>query len=835
MAIVYGSTDEILTADPFAGGGAFPLEAMRLGSAVYASDLNPVAVSIENATLDYAQRYGDSLAESVREQADCIASSLMDDIGRFYLADGGNRPTAYIWFRTIRCEGPRCSAQIPLTSKFHLLRRGERSIGLRIGHWEDAVPRFEVHHGPLSSFPEATIRRGNATCVRCGFVVPVARVRSQLMNVSGGANESQLVAVVVEANGSTEFRAPVASDIESAQEAALELQRRTHMDRGVLSFVPDEPLPPVGTLGFRVQRYGMLHWRDLFTSRQLLFLSLTASKICSVEPAQDPALAVAVRACLALALDRVADHLNAGCSWNPSGGSLPHFFTRQAVPMIWDFGEANPFAGTSGGWLGAVQHVTSGLRIAAMVRGRASVQRVSACHHPLPTDSVHLLATDPPYYDAIPYADLSEFFYVWLRRAIGRDHPHLFAPSAVPRDDECIVNPVAGRDAAYFRARTTEALSEARRVTRPDGVGLIVFAHKSTRGWEDLLGALIEAGWVVTASWPINTENASRLRARNSAALGSSVHLVCRPRENPDGTLRVDVGSWRSVLAELPLRIHNWMPRLAGAGVVGADAIFACLGPALEIFSRHSSVERASGEVVTLSEYLEQVWAAVAREALSLIFEEADARDLEEDARVTAMWLWTVGVGSDGANGAAEEPEEPHEGEDQAKKGKASEGYVLEFDAARKIAQGLGAHLDKLTNVVEVKGEQARLLTVAERAKFLFRKDAASGDEARAKTKRSRKQLGLFGEIEAALKEGLHGERGVPKVVETTLDRVHQTMLLFAGGRSDALKRFVVDEGVGKDARYWKLAQSLSALYPSGSDEKRWVDGVLARKKSLGF
>jgi hypothetical protein len=281
------------------------------------------------------------------------------------------------------------------------------------------------------------------------------------------------------------------------------------------------------------------------------------------------------------------------------------------------------------------------------------------------------------------------------------------------------------------------------------------------------------------------------------------------------------------------------MPRLAEEGVVGADAIFACLGPALEIFSRYSRVEKASGDVVLLKEYLEQVWAAISKEALSMMFEGADASGLEEDARLTAMWLWTLGAGrtNGGANADSEAGEDDAEDEETGNKGKAEAGFVLEYDAARKIAQGLGAHLDKLTDVVEVKGDKARLLSVGERTKALFGKDGAKEPETKAKgkSKSSKKQLGLFAEIEAAEKEGLLGKAGVPKVGSTTLDRLHQAMILFGAGRSDALKRFVVEEGAGRDGRFWKLAQSLSALYPSGSNEKRWVDGLLARKKSFGF
>ena len=202
------------------------------------------------------------------------------------------------------------------------------------------------------------------------------------------------------------------------------------------------------------------------------------------------------------------------------------------------------------------------------------------------------------------------------------------------------------RMTVFLKSAIGASLAESRRILHPGGIGVVVFAHKSTAGWETMLSALIRAGWIVTASWPIDTEQPTRLRARASAALGSSVHLVCRPRGNPDASSQGDhAGEWRDILGELPKRIHEWMPRLAQEGVVGADAIFACLGPALEIFSRYTRVEKASGEVATLREYLEHVWAAVSTEALSMIFRDADAAGLEPDARLTAMWLWTLGGG----------------------------------------------------------------------------------------------------------------------------------------------------------------------------------------------
>jgi hypothetical protein len=458
--------------------------------------------------------------------------------------------------------------------------------------------------------------------------------------------------------------------------------------------------------------------------------------------------------------------------------------------------------------------------------------------HFLPDDSASAIVTDPPYYNAVPYADLSDFFYTWLRRTVGGYHPDLFRNRLAPKSEE--ICEMSGwderrykhKDKPWFEDKMRQALEECRRVLAPDGIGVVVFAHKSTLGWEAILQAVISAGWVFTASWPIDTELETRLRGMKSAALASSIHLVVRPRENPGGSVRTDeIGDWRDVLRELPRRIHEWMPRLAEEGVVGADAIFACLGPALEIFSRYARVEKASGDQVTLKEYLEQVWAAVAKEALTIIFPEADTSAFEEDARLTAMWLWTLNAGNTNGD-SAEKEEADDESEGGAQKVKVT-GFILEYDAARKIAQGLGAHLEDLDSLVEVSGETARLLPVGERARTLFGKDEGKVPPQR---KKREPQMNLFKVLDEVEDDEITvGKTKVARLGETVLDRIHQSMILFAAGRGEALKHLLIENGVGQDQRFWRLAQALSALYPSHTEEKRWVDGVLARKKGLGF
>lgn len=862
-----------LVVDPFAGGGAIPLEALRIGADAYASDLNPVAVALNKVALVHIPRLDARLAAEVERWGQWVWRQAEADLSRFYPAGAdGSTPIAYLWARVVRCEGPGCGVEIPLIRSLVLANKAKRSVKLRIQHNVDAKRidlelRESNHPGTASA---GTVQKGSALCPACGYTTPNSRVRAQLATRRGGARDARLVAVVSVRVGEQgrRYRLPTPRDLEAATAAVQELDRRVVAHESKLSLIPDEPVskarPSPNARGLSaVTRMGVETFGDLFAPRQLLALT-TLAKFCrrvgtevpdrATSSPMPPELATAVRLCLALSLSKAADLGNSCTRWKADAECPVNLFARQAIPIVWDFAETATLSDSSGSWRSMYERTASALAAAVYrASGTATVEMGSATAHHLPDDSANAFVTDPPYYDAVPYSDLSDFFYVWLRRVLADEHADLFSAATTPKDEEAIWNPSrihtpSGRvkDEEFYEAQMTAALREGCRVTEPGGIGVVVFAHKSTAGWEAILTALLQAGWIATASWPIDTEMGSRVNAMGTASLASSVHIVCRPRENPDGSLRTDdVGSWRSVLAELPQRIHEWMPRLAEEGVVGADAIFACLGPALEIFSRYSRVEKASGEVVPLKDYLEQVWAAVSREALSMMFEGADASGLEEDARLTAMWLWTLGAGANAANGAptagTEEEGRGNESdvEDDEPKGRPSAGFVLEFDAARKIAQGLGAHLDRLTHVVEVKGDKARLLSVAERTKVLFGKDGAKEPapkpKGKGKAKSSKKQLGLFAEIEAAEKEGLLGNAGIPKLGETTLDRLHQAMILFAAGRSEAVKRFVVEEGVGRDARFWKLAQSLSALYPSGSDEKRWVDGVLARKKSFGF
>jgi adenine-specific DNA methylase len=826
-----------------------------VGADAFASDLNPVAVLLNKVVLEYIPKYGQTLADEVRKWGEWIKIEAEKELGQFYPKDpDGATPIAYLWARTITCEGPGCGAQVPLMRSLWLAKKSRRSVALKfIPDREKKRVDFEIiEEAKAKDVGEGTVRRGSATCPVCGYTTPVASVRRQLKARRGGAADARLFCVVTTKPGQQGrfYRLPTERDIEAIKKAEEMLERLKNNYKGLLSLIPDEIVNPLPHSINRLPIYGMSEWGEIFAPRQGLVLITLARFVRKFRElsASNPekGLYTATQACLALVFDKEVDKLSTLARWDTTRENPQGAFGRQALTMVWDFNEVNPFSGSGGDWGTALNWVVQVIEQEATSFknncdnfGCANCNSVTPCR--LLDDSAHVFATDPPYYDAISYATLSDFFYIWLKRTLGDTFPGFFATNLTPKSDEIIVEPtpvegIGIKDNFFYLQRMTFALAEGRRILKPTGIGIVVFANKSTSGWEAMLGAMVNAGWIVTGSWPIDTEMATKVAGIGQSRLMSSIHLVCRPREHPDGSVREDdVGYWSDVLAELPQRIHAWLPGLAAEGVVGADAIFSCLGPALEIYSRYSRVEKASGEVVTLKEYLEEVWAAVSREALGMIFEGADGSGLEEDARLTAMWLWTL---STGGNGGSFDDHEQEDGEaEEGVNGKSGKlkCFVLEYDAARKIAQGLGAHLETLSTLVEVKGDKARLLPVSERAPYLFGQAVPAAGKGRKMKKEQ--QTTLSGGVVAQAKDVMSGpssELSLPAPGSTVLDRLHQAMLLFSNGRSDALKRFI-EEDIGQDQGLWSLAQSLSALYPAGSEERRWVEGVLTRKKSLGI
>lgn len=852
-----------LVVDPFAGGGSIPLEALRLGCDAFASDLNPVACLILKIILEDIPRNGLALAEELRKARAEIKRQAEIELTEFYPPDpDGARPIAYLWARTVRCEAPDCGAEIPLMRSCWLSKKANRRRALRL---RAVKPRGGIPHVEFEIFepkseddvPKGTVSRAKATCVCCGRTLAPDRVRSQLTAQCGGADTefdvngqrlrgAQLLSVVTLSDGQTgrQYRLPQKRDYEAVLKVQKELAKvaAKPLANG-LSAVPNEPTPAGGGSGagraFSVQKYGMMKFGDLFTARQkYALLSLVRGLRGN--------FGHAARDLFGLLLSKFSELATANCLWEPVAECPRKIFNMQALPMQWNFAEGVVTAESSGSFTVVIDNVIHTLEAIGFDWAVGQLQLADACSSPLPSESCGLWFTDPPYYDAVPYSDLSDFFFVWLKRVLS-DQPLLRDPTD-PRNpltpkvaeivqDERKFFDGKQKDRSFFEAQMGKAFREGRRILRKDGIGAVVFAHKSTEGWEALLSGMLAGGWTIVASWPIATEQANRPRARESAALATSVHLICRPRTEDR------VGDWGDVLRELPKRVVEWMLRLQAEHVRGADLVFACIGPALEIFSRYVKVETADGRGVPLSEYLEKVWEVVGRSALEQILGDATggAGALEEDARLTALFLWTLQSSNGVAAEAGGAEQEADDDDDEAPKKKKA-GFSLIFDVARRFAQPLGIHLPEWEGrIIEIEKGVVRLLPVAERAKQLFGEDgtrtAAAAFERNAA---AAPQMVLFPDEQAVAPEvkgrGRKKTGGESKPGNTasaptrreatTLDRVHAAMLLQRSGQANALRALLqAEQDRGPD--FLRLANALSALYPRESEEKRLLDAML--------
>lgn len=868
--------------DPFSGGGAIPLEGSRVGCDVFASDLNPIAILLNKAHLEIIPTYGSTLKENFLAAANLIYKNVNEKLSQYYEGIANpkfdlylpqlesnlkkenivwnlesiklEKPTAYLWARVIKCEGPGCGLQIPLLRTNQIVKKNNKNIFIEITLSKDKTEIItKIISNNNKGNDNRTVKKGAAICPKCGFITKSSSVRSQLKLLNGGSNTSRLIAVICNLvtsrksnNAKRDFlesgkfyRNPTEEDLKTLAAAKKKHDLISNDYLGDFSLIPNEPTPDGkgggASRAFSQRNYGIDLFCHAYTNRQILALTTFAKEI--YESKTDDSIKIL----LAFALGRVNDLSMTLCRWLPSLEAIAAANGGQnRMPVTLDFIESNPIGESGGNWLGQVDWIARVIQnLSESELSKGSVIQSPAQDSYLPDESVDILFTDPPYYDAFPYSDLSDFFFVWLKRCLGKK---LIASdlNLVPKEKEIVVYDIEHGEVGviknneYFSSEMTKVFSTWRAASKFNSIGVVVFANKTLLGWESMLKGLVDSGWIITGSWPIDTERENRQRAQNSAALSTSVHLVCRPRENEDGSLiENQIGDWRDVQEELPKRIHDWMPRLMEEGVVGADAIFACLGPALEVFSRYTKVVQAGSErEISLREYLEKVWAAVSQEALNMVFSGADAMSLEEDARLTAMWLWTLaGVSNENIEVEESETDDEDEAPESTKK---IGGFSLPSDTANRIAQGLGANLNDLKSLIEVKGDKARLLPVQERVSKLF---GLSGIHQQPIKKKKKLQLSLSFDTSKVEDDAKYEmpELKVEQTGKTVLDRLHQAMLLFSTGRTEALKRFLVDDGAGKDDRFWKLAQSLTALYPKDTDERRWVEAVQTYKKSLGF
>lgn len=858
-----------LVVDPFAGGGSIPLEALRIGCDAFASDLNPVACLILKVMLEDIPKSGPELIDKLKAAGNRIINQAKEELKEYYPDDpDGSKPVAYIWARTVRCESPDCGAEIPLMRSFWLCNKVKKKLALKpvITRIEGDAPTvvFEIFEPRKESEVHgSTVTRAKATCLCCGSVLPPDRVRSQLASQNGGANVifddkgrrsggAVLLAVITSKENSIgkNYRISTQEDYDlllKAQESIMSTINLWKNDgKGDICPIPLEATPKGGGSGagraFSIHSYGILKYRDLFTNRQLLSL-LVVRKLIEIE---DDSI---ISDMLALSFTKGADGNNALCRWMPGYESPVNLFSRQAIPIVWDFCESSSASRSRGVFLSSLDSLIEIVKNYASSKP-GQVQQADACYSPLPSDSADVFFTDPPYYDAIPYSDLSDFFFVWLKRLLP-NHSLLKDPfnssnDLTPKDREIVQdetrmydNVIKNRE--FFEIMMSKAFAEGRNTLADNGIGSIVFAHKSTEGWEALLNGITQGGWTITGSWPIATEMGTRLRARESAALATSIHLVCRPRPEYAG-----IGDWSNVLQELPQKVGKWIDRLEAEGVRGADLVFSCIGPALEIFSRYRKVETAEGKEIRIGTYLEKVWEVVGRIALEQVLGSAEsmARNgatgaLEEDARLTALFLWTLQSTDTTATSSNEEMDDDSvDEEDSPKKAKPKAGLSLVYDVARRFAQPLGIDLSKWDKrIIDIDKGGVRLIPVWERADTLFGSDKVSQVDATFDVK---EQLEIFEEYTSKPSPKIRGKKvklsganeDTHPIMVTTLDKVHAAMLLQDNGQTNALRALIKSE-MERGQDFLRLANSLSALYPKGCDEKRLVDAMLLSVRSI--
>jgi len=662
--------DAPLVVDPFAGGGSIPLEALRLGCEAFASDLNPVACLILKVMLEDIPRHGSKLADELRKVGGEVKRQAERELADLYPADpDGATPIAYLWARTVRCEAPSCGAEIPLMRSFWLCRKPKRKRALRyrIERPEGAAPRveFEVYEPETDrEVCAATVTNAKATCLCCGAVLPPDRVRAQLAAERGGADVifdaegsriggARMTAVVTLRPGETgrHYRLPAEPDYGAVRLAQTriagildEWERNLPAAQAVgrrrICPVPDEPINPIrpspNARGLSaVTRYGMATFGDLFTARQKAAL-MELGRLLSNELEQSSSLAVA------LLLGRMSDFLVSSARWKADAECPVQALARQALPVVWDFAEACPWSDATGSALSQANRMADAVESACIpFKGTGQVQPADATNHPLPDQAADIWFTDPPYYDAIPYADLADFFLVWLKRMLP-EHTMLRDPLAPenllsPKTQECVWNQAyefEGRpkDAAFFESTISKAFQDGRRILSEEGIASIVFAHQTTQGWEAFLGGLVSAGWTVTVSWPIATEMASRIRARDNASLATSVHLICRPRPE-----NAPVGDWADILRELPRR-------------VGTDGYRIHHQATLKkvVSDRRASLDEETEVRPAIRKLVEGEFRS--RTTLPLVFFPGDGAAVQDSPRLTLVVLdpeteWTDGGG----------------------------------------------------------------------------------------------------------------------------------------------------------------------------------------------
>ena len=788
--------------DPFAGGGAIPLEALRLGCETYASDINPVAVLILKCTLEYPQKYGkpgevikevedfgkkrmvktkvqNKLLEDVKRWGQWVLEEAKNEIGRFYPEDDdGSIPVGYIWARTIPCQNPSCGAEIPLMRQFWLAKKSGKNVTLYPEAINKKVEFSIVGDGYKKKIPKGfdptngTVARAVATCLVCGSTVDANTTRNLFKT---GKSGQRLIAVALHHPGKRgkKYRLSDDNDLKIFKKAEnyLNKKREKLLGEWGIDPVPDEKLPPKDTLGFRVQRYGILEWGDLFNSRQKLALITFVDKVrqshkLMLKEGYEEDYARAAVSYLGLGLSRMIDYYNSLCVWDNSQERTVHLFGRQAIPMIWDYSELNPISETVGGWVSmAFRRIWKAIDFLESFNGNCIVLQDSASSISQKNDFFDAVFTDPPYYDNVPYSYLSDFFYVWLKRTLGNVHPDLFSTPLTPKKNEIVAysHGPEGFEGGlrFFEEMLKKSFQEICRVLKPNGVAVIVYAHKTTAGWETLINSLLDSGLIMTGAWPINTEMQQRLRANESAALASSIYIVARKMK------RESTAFYNDVKDELKRFLDKKLEHLWQQGVSGADFFIAAIGSAIEVFGKYEKVMDYEGNIIRADKLLEDVRIIATDYAVRQILHNGFGGVISDLTRFYVLWRWNFG-----------EAKTP-------------------FDEANRLSKSCGIDLSREWD----------------RGGFIVKE---------------KEFIRVLGPIDRKLKE----------LDDSTelIDVMHKVLLLWQKSQNGAALDILAETGYGRNEAFYRVGQAISeSLANLGVDskEQKLLDGFLSGRERV--
>jgi putative DNA methylase len=646
--------------DIFAGGGAIPLEAANLGCEAHAVELNPVAHIIELATCVYPQKYGTRLADLVEEWGQKLLKEVKARIGDLYppiriktevkdapassqltfahgKSSGGEKivePIAYLWTRTVPCSDKKCGATVPLVRQTWLCRKAERSIALRMVPDRAARRvRFEVVSAEspdaLGFDPADHSERGDAECPLCGATIDADKVKEYGKAGLIGQQLMAVVGIIANERGRVYLPAemvpfPSSAELECRQEATGELWPGTAAIK-----LPED------ARSFWPYLYGLDSFDKFFFARQRVALLSIVDSIKRLAGTlelviQDKELIRAIQTYLALALDKLAENCNNVCRWESSDQIIKSGVSKEGIKLTWDFAELNPIARISGSFPLQLEAQVEAIRGLAMVETSVSCVRGTATDLGFADDTFDAIITDPPYYDNVSYSDLSDFFYVWIRRCLENVYPEHLSMEQTPKRQEIIVVPYRhgnddGKARTHFESLLTRAFHEAGRVVKPGCPVIVVYAHKTVAGWSTAVEALKKADCMVTEAWPLRTESDVRLNARNTAALATSIFLVARKRTQEKTCNDYD----EEVLPPAHKVVDERVTTLWAHGITGADLVIAVIGAALGPFTEFSVVRRANGAEVKTAEFLEEAQRmaldAILRKLIRAADEQTDA------------------------------------------------------------------------------------------------------------------------------------------------------------------------------------------------------------------